>query len=136
MTGWGRVYAPRGGTFPTLFIYHYIFICSKRKFNVDLYWITVSELIIYCKYACKFMVFELLVIYYIFLYYTFLPILSSLTYKTYERYNKPENLGFCYQPISMPNSIKRQCQRHIKNPVELLLWSSFTKNVNGRKVIN
>ena len=40
--------------------------------------------------------------------------------KTYERYTKPENLGFCYQPISMPNNITRQYQRRIKNPVELL----------------
>ena len=40
--------------------------------------------------------------------------------KTYERYTKPENLGFCYQPISMPNNITRQYQRCIKNPVELL----------------
>ena len=39
---------------------------------------------------------------------------------TYERYSKPENLGFCYQPISMPNNITRQYQRRIKNPVELL----------------
>ena len=31
--------------------------------------------------------------------------------KTYERYTKPENFGFCYQPISMPNNITRQYQR-------------------------
>ena len=44
--------------------------------NVDLMLICVelSKLIIYCKYARKFLVFE--VIYYIFLYYTFLPIHS------------------------------------------------------------
>ena len=40
--------------------------------------------------------------------------------KTYERYSRPENLGFCCQPISMPNNITRQYQRRIKNPVELL----------------
>ena len=40
--------------------------------------------------------------------------------KIYERYSKPENLGFCYQSISMPNNINRQYQRRIKNPVELL----------------
>ena len=41
--------------------------------------VELSELTIYCKYAWKFSVFE--IIYYIFLYYTFLPIYSSLTYK-------------------------------------------------------
>ena len=41
--------------------------------------IELSELIIYFEYAWKFSVFE--VLYYIFLYYTFLPIHSSLTYK-------------------------------------------------------
>ena len=40
--------------------------------------------------------------------------------KTSERYTKPEILGFCYQPISMPNNITKQYQRRIKNPVELL----------------
>ena len=36
----------------------------------------------------------------------------------------------------MPNNITRQYQRRIKNPVELLRWSSFTKIVKGYKVIN
>ena len=27
---------------------------------------------------------------------------------TYEGYTKPENLGFCHKPISMPNNITRQ----------------------------
>ena len=40
--------------------------------------------------------------------------------KTYDGYSKPENLGFYYQPISVPNNITRQSQRRIKNPVELL----------------
>ena len=40
--------------------------------------------------------------------------------KTYERFTKPENPGFCYQPITMPNNNTRQYQRHIKKPVELL----------------
>ena len=40
--------------------------------------------------------------------------------KTYERYSKPENLGFYYQPIGMPNNTTKQYQRRIKNPVELL----------------
>ena len=40
--------------------------------------------------------------------------------KTYERYTEPKNLGFYYQPISMPNNNTRQYQRHIKNLVELL----------------
>ena len=35
----------------------------------------------------------------------------------YERSTKPENLGFCYQPISMSNNISRQYQRRIKNTV-------------------
>ena len=65
--------------------------------------IELSELIIYCQYARKFLVFE--VIYYVFLFYTFLPVHSS---STYERYTNPENLGFCYQPIRMPNNITRQ----------------------------
>ena len=43
----------------------------------------LSELIIYCEYAWKFSVFE--VIHYIFLYYAFLPIHSSLTYKRHMR---------------------------------------------------
>ena len=38
----------------------------------------------------------------------------------YGGYPKAENLGFYYQPISMPNNITRQHQRRIKNPVELL----------------
>ena len=41
-----------------------IFIYSKCKFNVDLYWI-IKNVIIYCKYALKFSIFE--VIYYIIL---------------------------------------------------------------------
>ena len=41
------------------------------------------------------------------------------------------NLGFSYQPSSLPNNITRQYQRSIKNPVELRRWSSFTKIVNG-----
>ena len=61
-----------------IFIYNYIFIYSKCKFNVDLYRI-IKNVIIYCKYVLKFSVFE--VIYFIFLYYAFLPIHSSLTYK-------------------------------------------------------
>ena len=40
--------------------------------------------------------------------------------KIYEGYAKPENLGFCYPHISLPNNITRQNQRRIKNPVELL----------------
>ena len=40
--------------------------------------------------------------------------------KIYEGYTKPENLGFCYPHISLPNNITRQYQRRIKNPVELL----------------
>ena len=43
--------------------------------------VELSELIIYCKYAGKFLEFE--VICYVFLYYNFLPIRSSLTYKRY-----------------------------------------------------
>ena len=39
--------------------------------------------------------------------------------KIYERETKSENLGFCYQPISMPRNIFRQYQRYIKNPVKL-----------------
>ena len=45
--------------------------------------IEFTGLIIYCKYVSKFSVFE--VIYYIFLYYTFLPIHFSLTYKRHMR---------------------------------------------------
>ena len=56
--------------------------------------------------------------------------------KTYEGYTKPENLGFCYEPVNLPNSIARQYQRRIKSPVEPLGWHSFTKTVNGLKVIN
>ena len=56
--------------------------------------------------------------------------------KTYEGYTKPENLGFCYEPVNLPNSIDRQYQRRIKSPVEPLGWHSFTKTVNGLKVIN
>ena len=76
--------------------------------------IELSELIIYCKYALKLLVFD------IFLYYTFVPIHSSLTYKRHMRdtpYTKPENLRFCYEPISMPNNITREYRRRIKNPV-------------------
>ena len=51
--------------------------------------------------------------------------------KTYERYIKSKNLGFCFQPISIPSNITRQYQKHIKNPVELLRRSYFTKIVNG-----
>ena len=51
--------------------------------NLMLICIELSEFIIYCKYAWKFSVFE--VIYYIFLYYTFLPVHSSLTYKRHMR---------------------------------------------------
>ena len=36
----------------------------------------------------------------------------------------------------MPNNITRQYQRPIKNPVDLLRWSSFTKIVNSCRVIN
>ena len=46
---------------------------------------------------------------------------------TYEGYTKPENVGFCYQPISMPNNITRQGQRCVKNQ------SSFSKKVLSRK---
>ena len=35
----------------------------------------------------------------------------------------------------MPNKITRQYQRHINNPVGLLWWSTFTKKVNGSKVM-
>ena len=60
-----------------IFIYNYIFIYSKCK--LKLICIELSELIIYWKYAWKFSVLE--VLYYIFLYYPFLPIHSSLTLK-------------------------------------------------------
>ena len=50
---------------------------------------------------------------------------------TYERYTKPENLDFCYQLIIIPNNITTQYQRHIKNQVELLRSSLFTKQVKG-----
>ena len=106
-----------------IFTYNYLFIHSKCKFNVDLYWI-IRNAIIYCKYTLKFSVFKVIDI---FLWYTFLPIRLPLTYKTYEGYSKPENLVFCYQPISMPNNITRQYQTRIKNSVKLLQWSSFTK---------
>ena len=58
-------------------MFNFVLIYSKQ-FNADL-----SELVIYCKYASKFLVFE--VIYYVFLCYTSLPIHSSLTYKRYMR---------------------------------------------------
>ena len=32
-------------------------------------------------------------------------------------YTKPENLGFCYRPKSMPNNIIRQYQGRIENSV-------------------
>ena len=90
--------------------------------------IELSELIIYCKYDWKFSVFE--VIYLSALYFFANPLILNIQ-KTYERYTKPENLGFCYQPINMPNDITRHYQRYIKNPAELLQWSSYTKVVNG-----
>ena len=71
-----------------MYIYIYIKLDNRIFSNTIIYSYTVnvnlvlnylSELIIYCKYASKFSVFE--VIYYIFLCYTFLPIHSSLTYK-------------------------------------------------------
>ena len=40
----------------------------------------------------------------------------------------PEYLGFCYQPISMPNNITRQNQRCIKDPVEVSTMKFFHKN--------
>ena len=61
-----------------MFIYNYIFQYSKCKFNFDWYWI-IKNVMIYCKYGLKFEVFE--VIYFIFLWYTFLSIHFSLTYK-------------------------------------------------------
>ena len=65
-------------------IYSYTIICSYTvNVNLTLICIELSELIIYCKYAWKFAVFE--VMYYIFLYYTFLPIHSSLTHKSHMR---------------------------------------------------
>ena len=52
-----------------LYIYIYLYTA-----NIEL-----SELIIYCKYALKFSVFD------IFLYYTFLTVHFSLTYKRHMR---------------------------------------------------
>ena len=104
-------------------IYSYTIIYSYIvNVNLILTCTEISELIIYCKYAWKFLVFWSNILYLLFL---------LNIWKTYERYTKSSNLGFCYQPISMPNNIARQYQRHIKNPVELLRWSSFTKSVNG-----
>ena len=37
-----------------------------------------------------------------------------------KEYTKPENLGFCYQPITMPSHITRQYHRRIKSPAKLL----------------
>ena len=57
---------------------------------------------------------------YLFVLYFFANLFLLNIKETYERYGKSENLGFCYQSISMPNNITRQYQRRIKNPVELL----------------
>ena len=65
-----------------IYSYTIIYSCIVNV-NLMLICIELSEFIIYCKYAWKFSVFE--VIYYIFLYYTFLPIHSSLTYKRHMR---------------------------------------------------
>ena len=64
-------------------IYSYTIILYTANVNLMLIRTELSELIFYCKYAWKFLVFE--VIYYIFLYYTFLPICFSLTYKRHMR---------------------------------------------------
>ena len=63
-----------------LYTCNYVFIYSKCKFKVGLYWI-IRNVIIYSKYALKCSVLE--VTYYIFLQYTFLPVHSSLTYKSH-----------------------------------------------------
>ena len=73
--------------------------------------IKLSEFIIYCKYARKFSVFE--VICYIFLYYTISPIHSSLTYKRRMR-DKPSlkilvsaiNLSETYYEPSRTSTVK------------------------------
>ena len=47
---------------------------------------------------------------------------------TYEGYTKPKNLGFCFQPISMPNNITRKYYRDI-----FRTQSSFYDEVLSRK---
>ena len=124
-----------------LYIYIYIYINLDNRIysyttiysytvNVSLMLICIelSELIIYCKYTWKFSVFE--VMYYIFLYYNFLPIHFSSTFKRHMR-DTPSLEILVRHAISMTNNITRQNQRYIKNPVELLRWRSFTKEVNG-----
>ena len=92
-----------------------IFIYSKCKFNIDLYWII------------RFLVFG--VIYLSVIYFFADPFLLNIE-KIYDGYTKLENLGFYYQPISMPDNITKQYLRRIRDPAKLQ-WSSFTKIVNG-----
>ena len=107
-----------------IYSYGIIYSCTVNV-NLMLICIELLVLIIYCKYGWKFL--------YIFLYYTFLPVFSSLTDKSHMRDPPSLKIGFCCQPISMPNNITRQYQRHIKNPIELLRWSSFIKKLTARK---
>ena len=124
-----------------IYIYLYIYINLDNRIhsyttiysytvNVSLMLICIelSELIIFCKYTWKFSVLE--VMYYIFLFYNFLPINFSSTCKIHMR-DTPSLEILVRHAISMTNNITRQCQRYTKNPVELLRWTSFTKEVNG-----
>ena len=81
---------------------------SQCKFDVDLY--RIDHLLqIWLK-----------ILIYLSVLYFFVSLFLLNIYNTYERSTKPENLGFCYQPISMTNNITRHYQRRIKNPVDLL----------------
>ena len=80
----------------------------------------IKNVIIYCKYVLKFSVFAVFEVMYLSVIYFFGNSFFFNISKTYERHTKPENLGFCHRLVTMRNSITRQYQRCIKNPVKLL----------------
>ena len=102
-------------------IYSYIVNVNLMLIDIEL-----SEFIMYCKYAWKFSLFE--VIYYIFLYYTFLPIHYSLTYKRHMR--NTQGLKILVPTINL-----WPCQITLQNSIRDILrtQSSFYDEVLSQK---
>ena len=112
-------------------IYSYTIIYSYiANVNLMLIWIELAEVWSFIVNMSKTLVIWSNILYLSVIYFFANKFFLNIYNKAYEGYTKPENLGFCYQPISMPNNITRKYQRHIKNPVELLWWISLTKIVN------
>ena len=90
----------------------YILKYSKCKFIVELYWIikNMNYLLFYCKYTLNFSL--LVVMYFIFLLYNFLPIHFFQYRKDIWVIHEAWESGVYEWPISMPN-ITRQYQRRI-----------------------